>query len=326
MSCQDCPGKISHSAWQKYMTCPKMYDYHYNERLRPVDNSSALAFGVAMDAALNTLLQNHKDEGAFRRALIAFRDNFEFEKLENTRFDIKDYDKTLLPESEIGTNMEYNAWKCMRIKGRMLIEEYVRVILPLIEEVHNVQEELHNRPGFIDAIVTLRGHGRVLLDHKTSVRPYDPDAVANDTQLALYCKDQGITKAGFVVLIKTLNSKTVRLCSVCKFDGATSKHKTCPNDVDGKRCHGAWNESHQPEANIQLLVEDMPKATEDLVDDSIRQVELGIQAKIYPRNLKSCGRIYGKPCPYFNKCWKNSNEGLEIKPEEKPNGEETQTT
>lgn len=305
-------NKISHSAWQKYMTCPKMYDYHYNERLRPIDNSSALAFGVAMDLALNVLLKSRNLE----QALGAFRDGFKFEDLKGVRFDFKDYDKTLLSGSEIGPNADHNAWKCMRIKGRLLLEEYTRAVLPLIEEVQHVQKELHNRSGFIDAIVVLRGYGRVLLDHKTSARPYDPDAVANDTQLALYCKDQGIEKAGFVVLIKTLNSKTVRLCSVCGFNGSTSKHKTCPNDINGKRCFGSWDEIHQPEANIQLLVNDMPKTTENLVEDSICQVERGVAAGIYPRNLKSCGRIYGKPCPYFNKCWKNSNEGLEIKPKE----------
>lgn len=318
MSCDNCP-KISHSAWEKYSTCPKMYDYHYNERLRPIDNSSALAFGVAMDQGLNTLLLTRDLD----KAIIAFRDNFKFEELENVRFDNRDYDKTLLPESEIGTNMEYNAWKSMRVKGRMLLEEYNRIILPQIEEVHSVQKELDNRSGVIDAIVTLRGHGRVVLDNKTSLRPYDPDAVANSTQLALYCKDQGITKAAFAVLIKTLNSKTVRLCSVCKFDGASSKHKTCPNDVNGKRCHGAWNERHEPEANVQLLVDDMPQVTQDLIAESICETERAIESKIYPRNLKSCGRIYGKPCPYFNKCWKNSNEGLEIK--EKEDGKETQT-
>lgn len=309
MSCEDCPGKISHSAWQKYMTCPKMYDYHYNERLRPIDNSSALAFGVAIDIGLNKLLLT-KDLDA---AILAFREAFVFEELENIRFDAKDFDATLVPPEDRGSNLEYNAWKSMRIKGRMLLEEYVRVILPQIEEVHHVQKELSGRPGVIDAIVTLRGHGRVILDHKTSVRPYDDDAVANDTQLALYCEDQGIKKAGFVVLIKTLNAKTVRTCTSCKFDGSSSKHKTCPNDINGKRCHGTWDERHEPEANVQLLVGEMPKATEALVKDSICQVESGIAAKIYPRNLKSCGRIYGKRCPYFDKCWNNSNKGLEIK-------------
>lgn len=313
MSCNECP-KVSHSAWQKYLTCPKIYDYHYNERLRPIYSSSALAFGVAMDAGLNTMLLNFKANNCVELAVLAFRDAFKFEELETTRFDTKDFDAVLLPDSEIGQNAEFNAWKSMRVKGRMLIEEYARVILPLIEEVYSVQDKLHNRPGFIDAIVKLRGHGRVLLDHKTSARPYDIDAVKNDTQLALYCKDKGIAKAAFVVLIKQLNKKTVRTCTSCAFDGSGVRHKTCPQDVNGKRCNGNWNERHDPEVNIQILVEDMPETTTNLVDESIRSVEAGIQAGVFPRNLKACGRIYGAKCPYYNVCWSNNKEGMKIEP------------
>lgn len=308
-----CDKKLSHSAWSKYMTCPKMYQYHYEERLRPKESSSALAFGIAIDEALNVLLTT-KD---FEKSVEAFRDKFKFEELVDVTFDPKDFDRTLLTENDIGLNFEYNAWKSMRVKGRMLLEEYNRSILPQIEEVHSVQKELDHRPGIIDAIVTLRGHGRVVLDHKTSVRPYDVDAVANDTQLALYCKDQGIETAAFVVLVKTLVAKTVRTCNSCGYDGSSAKHKTCPNEIDGKRCHGAWSECHQPEAYVQLMVAKMPKVTEQLVTDSIREVERAVEAKVYPMNLKSCGRIYGRPCPYYNKCWKGSNEGLEVKIDDK---------
>jgi hypothetical protein len=304
---------ISHSAWEKYSTCPKIYDYHYNERLRSDANSSALAFGVAIDAGLNKLLlTKNLDE-----AIVAFRESFKFEDLGNVVFEAKDLDNVLLPREELDTNHAKNAWKSMRIKGRMLIEEYDRVIMPMIEEVHSVQEELSCRSGIVDAIVTIRGHGRVVLDNKTSARPYDADAVANSTQLALYCADKKIDKGAFAVLVKTVDKRSVRTCSSCKFDGASSKHKTCPVINHGVRCHGEWIESHEPQVNVQLLVDKMPKVTSYLITESIRETERAIESKIYPRNLKSCGRIYGKPCPYFNKCWRGSNEGLEIKEETK---------
>lgn len=303
--------KISHSAWSKYTTCPKMYDYHYNHRLRPGGKSSAMVFGTSMDTGLNTLLLK-KD---LSLAIAAFRDAFKFEDLQDVEWDYRDFDARLLNKKDIGSNPKENAWKSMRIKGRMLIEAYYNEIYPLIEEVELVQKELSNRPGFLDAVVKLRGYGRVLIDHKTSARPYDVDAVANDTQLALYANDQQLETAGFVVLIKEIDQQTIRLCTACKFDGSLVKHKTCPNIVNGARCHGDWHESYNPKARIQLLVDKIPEINKQLISDSLSQVESGIRSNIYPRNLKACGRIYGKPCPYIKKCWQNDETGLEYNKE-----------
>ncbi len=49
--------KISHSAKEKYKVCPRMYELHYTERLRPDGTTSALVFGSACDAAFNELLK-----------------------------------------------------------------------------------------------------------------------------------------------------------------------------------------------------------------------------------------------------------------------------
>lgn len=48
--------KLSHSACQKYLACPRMYKLHYIDKLRPNYSSSALLFGDAIDKAINELL------------------------------------------------------------------------------------------------------------------------------------------------------------------------------------------------------------------------------------------------------------------------------
>lgn len=304
--------KISHSAWTKYMTCPKLYDFHYNERLRPSKTSSALVFGTAVDAALNDLLIT-KD---LDKAVNIFRDNFKYENMSNIEFDYKDLDSRLLDSSEIVADRNLVSWKCLRIKGRLFMEEYYNAILPLVEGVESVQKQLHNRPGFYDAIIKLRGYGRVLIDHKTSSKPYHPDAVKTDTQLALYASDLGIAKAGFIVLVKEIDLQTKRICALCGADGSTTKHKTCANTIKSKRCHGTFNETYRPKAHIQLLVDEIPEINKTLVNESICQTESAINSGIYPRNLKACGKMYGKPCPYINKCWSNNETGLIIEPSE----------
>ena len=52
--------KISHSQVSKYLACPRMYKYHYRDKLRPDTTSSALLFGDAMDKALNSFLLEKK--------------------------------------------------------------------------------------------------------------------------------------------------------------------------------------------------------------------------------------------------------------------------
>lgn len=48
--------QISHSAKDRFNTCKRSYDLHYNQKIRPVWTTSALLFGGALDLALNEIL------------------------------------------------------------------------------------------------------------------------------------------------------------------------------------------------------------------------------------------------------------------------------
>ena len=54
--------RLSHSASEKYDTCPQMYYLHYKEKIRSTKFGSALIFGGALDEALNVLLETKLDE------------------------------------------------------------------------------------------------------------------------------------------------------------------------------------------------------------------------------------------------------------------------
>lgn len=49
-------NKLSHSAVSRYQLCGESYRLHYKEKIRTVVQSGALAFGSALDSALNELL------------------------------------------------------------------------------------------------------------------------------------------------------------------------------------------------------------------------------------------------------------------------------
>lgn len=306
---------LSYSGWKKYMTCPKMYDYYYNQRLRPMGKSSALYFGVAIDEALNALLLGKAD------ALKTFQDFFKFEDMTDCTFDDRDFDADLFNSSQIeklsGKSFDYKAWACMRIKGRLLLEKYIEEIYPLIQEVHSVQMALPTRPGFLDAVVTLKGYGKVLIDHKTAAMPYQDDAVTKDTQLALYAQGIGIKRAGFVVLSKRINKNKTKICASCSFNGSFTRHKTCPKMVNGTRCHGTWKETVSPEGSIQVIIGDVPEINKELITESIELTEEAIKCGKFPRNLSACQKMYGKPCPYIKKCYENSDDNLEQATERK---------
>jgi len=306
-------SNISYSAWKKYLECPKKYDFHYNQRLRPITIGSPLVFGIAIDEALNALLLGTGD------CVGVFREKFKWEDMTNVIWGPKDYVPDLFTDDESRMleeyDINYKSWACMRIKGRLLLEAYRDIIYPQIQEVHSVQKNLKDRPGVLDAVVTLSNHGVVLADHKTSSMPYQRDALDKDTQLALYSKDQGVPKIAYIVLNKGI--KFTKVCKVCNYDGSFSNHKTCPAEVDGKRCHGKFEKTPDKSKMVQLIVGDAIEINQKLITESIKEVEQGIKNKFYPRNLSSCHKMYGKPCPYFNKCWKNSEEGLETKQEEK---------
>jgi hypothetical protein len=300
---------ISHSAWNKYQTCPRMYKLHYIEKLRPTGKTSALLFGTAVDEGLNSLLLKSGDP------VKTFQENFTWEMCQDIKWFDSDYDPDLLTEEQTesltGKTKEYVTWACMRVKGRMLIEQYIEQILPLIEEVHHVQLET-SRPGQIDAVLSIRGHGMVLVDHKTSARYYKRDSVKSSSQLALYARQVGISKAGFCVLSKNINKNKIKTCKKCGHK-TSSAHKTCNNVIDGSRCHGEFDVTVNPQANIQLIIDDLDAIEMDLVEKSVQQTEKAIKNKVFPMNLNACHNFYGRKCPYFNYCRKKDMAGLDKK-------------
>jgi hypothetical protein len=78
--------KLSHSSVSTYQTCPKKWELHYNERLRPKRQSSALLFGTALDKSFEAMTQG-EDGFAF------------FEKVWS--FQIINNETVYLPDSEL---------------------------------------------------------------------------------------------------------------------------------------------------------------------------------------------------------------------------------
>lgn len=224
---------------------------------------------------------------------------------------LSDHEKLLLAKAN---------WLAMRRKGHIMLTSYHKKVLPKIKTLLSVQKtiNLENQEGdkvtgFLDFAVEWDDGRRYILDNKTSYMEYEPDSAMKSQQLILYYhaekEELKLDGVGFIVLYKQINKNRVKKCSVCKFDGSGSRHKTCSNEVDGVRCNGAWIEKIKPEARIDFILNDVPESAENLVLQTFDEANQGIKKQAFGPNLGAC-MAYGSPCAYYNLCWKGKDEEL----------------
>lgn len=219
-------------------------------------------------------------------------------------------------------------WLSMRQRGLIMLRDYNKFIIPKIKEVIAVQkalsldnEEGDSIIGYIDLIVRWEDDKVYLLDNKTSYFEYAEDSAMQSQQLILYyhaTKDEyKLDGVGFIVLYKALNKNTKKECSACKFDGTGGRHKTCNNEIEGKRCGAEWIVTIDPECYIKPILNQVTQAGEDLVLETFDVTNEGIKKENYAPNLASCTTNYGL-CPYFRKCWyQDDSELIDMKQEKK---------
>lgn len=230
------------------------------------------------------------------------------------------YDELSADEKEIANHA---FWWCLYAKGYYMLKAFRSKVLPKLTKVHSTQEyiELENGDdkviGYIDIVAEVEGHNEpIVLDLKTSAMEYEDDAVLTSPQLTLYThavsEKYNTRKAGYIVLNKNLIKNRKKICGKCGYDGSGGRHKTCANEIEGKRCGGEWNETVSPEVYVQFLIGEIPKQTEDLVLENIDDISAAIKMGHFTRNLNVCHNTYGGPCDYLSLCYKGSMNGLKV--------------
>jgi hypothetical protein len=341
--------KLSHSSYGRYVTCPKSFELHYIQKLRPISGPSHLIFGSAIDAGLNAMVSGKDEPSPISEFDRVMTDGLS----QPIEFHASDYDRELIDEetrrllreecSQIaGIPIEPDSvahaligrspgslsskqrqvlsklcFASMRAKAILIFEAYKTKVLPQIKKVVSSQKEIrwtdkhgNDFVGVLDLVIDLEGHGEIPADNKTASRPYEQDSVSRSTQLALYSKVTGKDKAAFIVMDKTIRKNRIKICSVCGHDGSGGRHKTCDSEKTGSRCGGEWNESIRPEASIQIIVDNVSAKVQDLTLEALSETAQVIKAGYFPRNLNACDNQYGRPCPYREYCWRGDSTGL----------------
>ena len=264
--------RLSFSAREKYEQCGYKYYLHYVMRYRSSLLSSALAFGNALDLALNELLIG-KDN---------FHDVFdsEWSKYKDVTIDYykSDLDSSLLNTSEKELPLAEQNFISLRYKGHKLLDAYQAEIFPKIKKVISIQEEVTIKGydengeetedsiyGKLDLIAMIEAEDgtvhHALLDNKTTSEPYAKNSVQTKDQLALYASGfPDIQSFGYL----TLNKKNF-------------KTQIILDNI---------NEERRDEVLTKFI------ATLDKIKDNV-----------FDKNLKSC-YAFGRRCEYYSHCHK----------------------
>lgn len=323
---------LSFSGYKRYTTCPKYYEYHDVKKERPGGQSSALIVGTIVGDVIEDVLMkksNNPYEGlnvgavALGKITEYFAHDFDPDliNMKNVEDEAKKLgwkgkdivkavksfldDQTNLSDNQrIIMNMACN--EALRAKMYYMVEGFMKWVYPKIDVVHDVQKHLvseeNDMHGYLDFTCTLKDGRRVLFDIKTASRAYDFDAVLKSPQLALYCAMYNHEYAGFIVLNKTINKQKVKTCTACDVTIKGGNAKKCPT------CKKPLEVDMSPKSYVQMLVNKMPERNKYLTTDAMRGTIEAIDKGIFYRNLNQCFYMYGKPCPYVDKCWKGKNK------------------
>lgn len=261
---------VSYSAMQKYLRCPASYDYHYNQRIRPKFTSSSLVFGIALDKAVNLLLETHPKEVSDDKLKKSIHEDLFRDEWGTVKPSTKDWDPDLFELVDktrknrvIGNaqgldmlNDEYSVnslmttlfekeepdkfglavldsfcRECLNIKAFFLVKAYQRDVLPKIKKVISSQERLKN--GVIDAEIQFIDNVTRIVDNKTSTGLYADDQIDFSMQLTMYARAKKVEDVAYIIMNKNLVKDRIKTCKKC---GVINKstHQSCNEMIDMK--------------------------------------------------------------------------------------------
>jgi hypothetical protein len=328
--------KLSKSACEKWLQCPFSYDAYYNQRLEPARIGSSLVFGNGVDKAIGAVLTKKSWREEYQK---------EFDKIPLGEMIVhpSDYDPELLSDDTKAKLLEQvvalgypgddvdnlvstlidkveplseNQNKCLdllareslKVKAELFIIAHQKHVMPYIEEVFNVQKAAG--PGYLDATLRWAKRGKVIADYKTSGKRYPTNAVEYSAQLAMYAAEEKITDVVYIVFIKSIKKNRQKICSVCGHNGTGKTHKTCDAKKDKTRCDGAWTETIEPEAEVQIIHGEITPRAMEVAAELQSEIARAVEAKIFPCNVQQCNSQFGKPCVYRDLKWKGDMTGL----------------
>lgn len=286
----------SNSALDRYETCPAMFKFHYIDKIRSKNTTSALTFGSCVDDALEELCLNRNLDSSiskFKELMNKWKDE------NNVEFYKKDFDWNSLSSEDIEylNNMNKDddkydhqyGWRSLRGKGLDFINSFNDNILCKIDKVIATQKmiEIRNNDngiiGYIDLIAVLDGV-LTIIDFKTSSKSYSQRVLDESQQLNLY----------YFAIKKMIERKDIDI------------------DLPEEIAYIVFRKDYDTKGNMRpiKIVKGKPcDKIQEILLDRFDNMIYNISINNFPRTEKkfTCKNHFGKPCIYREICLENKN-------------------
>lgn len=289
--------RLSNSGADKHELCPRLFKYHYIDKIRSKNTTTAILFGSAIDESMDILLKKRNLAEAKDLFFRMFENTF-LKNASNLHIYNKDYDWNTLNDEDISKlndmedsrdkELEY-AYRSLRGKGVDFLNKVNEEFLDKIDSVIDSQIEVtinngkYTIIGYIDFILKMKDGSVLLVDLKTSSKSYSDRMLNESHQLHLYyfcldlMKKRGTytgelpEKISYLVLRKDYNTKGEM------------------RDIQFK--------SREPDKDFTLqVINRFDILIKDIESNNFKKTD-----KKY-----NCTKQFGKKCEYYELCQQNT--------------------
>lgn len=318
--------KLSHSKVQKYKQCPRMYDLHYNKKIRSIELGSPLWFGSALDDAIGTLLLSKKkkltkeeqemvqkgelqvfDEG-MRTNMLHREQEVDIMKYEHTVYSKADFDLAILTDEDFEQIGEDKAF----VKAHM--EWYYVENKKKSPEITDEDRDLFNKINWI----SLYRKGLMIIDaYEKEIMPEIHEVFAVQKTISLPNED-GDEIIGFIDFICSFvydpdtkvivdNKSSSKAYKQQDLDESDQLHTYAEAEGIEDICYIVYEKNirkREPKVRITIwrgkINEDQMEKTFDNYIEVLDNIKEG---KFEPDFNSGCF-FFGKPCIYHEICHK----------------------
>lgn len=320
---------ISHSGHQRYIQCPREYELHYIQKLRPTSMSSALLFGTAIDKAC----EDYMKERTPLRAREIFKKNWkeqehngkliELHNCTEIEYRDADFDAELLLQSDnesiikdtVYTNVSsiikegkdreriaYANWISLYRKGILMVNKFIEWVDENISEVLGCQipieleDEKGNKvTGLADFVIKVKGYDKpILVDLKTAARYYERGSVKESEQLSLYfffLKEKFYPDMERAAYLVLSKQIKKNRIKICK---------QCGHDASGTNFKLCNNTNNKKRCNGEFNITTTPESTIQYIHDEIPEEMISKTIETFNINVEKIQSGNFEPC--FDNC------------------------
>lgn len=339
--------KLSHTAKETYLTCPKKWELYYKEKLRSTQVGSALFFGLSIDEALNRmllekkkklteeeqLLMNRSPENIFKNYFTKVKildDYIDITKSSQATYFKSDLDTSMLEPSDYSNIINHAQQSDINLQNAADVLTFIEEAQ--MEMKRGLDENTQSVYNYI-CWLSLYRKGLMLIEaYRQQIMPQIEEVF--DVQKRISLPDGEDEFIGVIdVICSFVDNPGIKY--IC--DNKTSSRAFKPDSVATSEQLAAYSEyedisncafivvekkirKREPRVRCNIIKDTMPIATVDDTFDKLTSVFHNINEGNFEKDYDSCFQ-YGRRCDYYNNCRTGDLTNLKyLKPKENKDG------